>query len=222
MRSFDKLANRLASALLAFALAPAKAVGEQFWQALRAPKDKNDRGWLPAIVRLVARLTALDGVIVVLIDVLLLSFPGLTRSPLLERIFTQFFDFSLPAWLAIVAGLICALSLLSVAVLTSAIGAYKGQFAAADGVDAVRHLIWWVVPSSVAIAILSTLLRNVVSVLEAAPLPLLAGVWRLRISELHARQPVMIRARTITHVCLSPRILAQRPNAARALRAATL
>ena len=228
MRSFANLAScRLARTLLAFLLALPRAVGDQFWRALKTPRERNDCGLMPAAVRLIARFTALAGVIVVPIDVSLLSFPDLTRSPLLERIFTQFFDFLLPASLVGVVGLICALLLLVVAALAAAIGAYKGEFVPGDWVDALRHLIWRVIPFSVAIAISApalstlTLFRAVASVFEAALLALHAGMLRMRIIGMHARQPVMIRARTITHVCLSPRLLAQRPNAARALRVAT-
>ena len=224
MRTFANLAScRLARTLLAFLLALPRAVGEEFWQALKTPRERNDCGLMPVAVRLIARFTALAGVIVVPIDVSLLSFPDLTRSPLLERIFTQFFDFLLPASLVGVVGLICTLLLFVVAALAAAIGAYKGELVPGDGVDAIRHLIWRVIPSSAAIAISAqalltlTLFRAVASVFEAA---LRAGMLRMRISGMHARQPVMIRARTITHVCLSPRLLAQRPSVVRALRAA--
>ena len=227
MRTFANLAScRLARTLLAFLLALPRAVGEEFWQALKTPRERNDCGLMPVAVRLIARFTALAGVIVVPIDVSLLSFPDLTRSPLLERIFTQFFDFLLPASLVGVVGLICALLLLVVAALAAAIGAYKGEFVPGDGVDALRHLIWRVIPSSVAIAISApalstlTLFRAVSSVFEAALGALRASMLRMRISGMHARQPVVIRARTITHVCLSPRLLAQRPSVVRALRAA--
>ena len=227
MRSFVNLDScRLARTLLAFLLALPRAVGEEFWQALRTPREKNDRGLMPAAARLIARLTALAGVIVVPIDILLLSFPDLTRSPLLERIFTQFFDFLLPASLVGFVGSICMLLLLVGAALAAAIGAYKGEFVLGDEVGALRHLIWRVIPSSVAIAISApalstlTLFRAVSSVFEAALGALRASMLRMRISGMHARQPVMIRARTITHVCLSPRLLAQCPSVVRALRAA--
>ncbi len=211
--------------MLALALSPAKAVGEQFWQALMPPREENDRGLLPAAVRLMARLTAAAAAIVVPVDILLLSFPDLTRAPLLERIFTQFFDFLLPASLVCAAGLVFALLLLVVGALGAAVGAYKGEFAPRDGVDALRHLISRVIPPGVAIIIsaaaLSTLSAVVASVFEATLRTLSASLLGMRISGVHARQPVRIRARTITHLCLSPRLLAQRPFAARALRVAT-
>ncbi|CAZ88644.1 conserved hypothetical protein [Thiomonas arsenitoxydans] len=210
--------------MLVLALSPARAVGEQFWQALMPPQEKNDRGLLPAAVRLIARLTAAAAAIVVPADVLLLS-SDLTRSPLLESIFTQFFDFLLPASLVCAAGLVFALLLLAVGALGAAVGAYKGEFAPRDAVGALRHLISRVIPPGVAIAIsaaaLSTLSAVVLSVFEAALRKLGASLLRMRVSWAHARQPVRIRARTITHLCLSPRLLAQRPFAARALRVAT-
>lgn len=222
MRSFDKLDfYRLARALLTFLLAPARAVGEQFWQALIPPKNKKDGGWLPAAVRLIARLTAVVAVIVVPTGILLMSFPGLARSHLLERIFTQFFAFLLPAWLVGVAGLVCALLVFVAAALAASIGARQSEFAPGDGVDALRHLLWRAIPSGVAIAVsalaistLSTLARAVAGIFEAALRTPRAGTLRMK-------RPVVVCARSIAHVCLCPRLLAQRPFAARALRAGT-
>ena len=226
MRSFDKLAYRLARALLAFVLAPARAVGEQFWQALRAPKDKNDRGWLPAIVRLVARLTALAGAVILPADALLFVFPHLTQSHLAKLVFGGFFAAALPAALVGFGGLVVMLVLLVALALASAIGAYRGDLAPRDGVTEIKALRWRAVPLD--IAVIADAFSRGLGLVGGAAVAILTtfckanlSMVRMRLRRVQERAPAAIRARTIAHVCLSSRLLAQRPNSARSLRAAT-
>ncbi|MHB1667445.1 hypothetical protein [Thiomonas sp.] len=216
MFSFRNLTfYRLACALLAFWLAVPRAIGAEFWDALRPAQDKNDKGWMPTIVRLVARLTALAGIVVLPADALLLVFPHLTQAPFAKLVLGGIFVTALPAALIGFVGLVCMLLLLTVLALAAAIGAYNGEFVPRDGVDALRHLIWRAITSSVAIAIsaLSTSFLAMVGVLAATLKTRTADILRERIRKSLTHQPATTRARPIPHLCLTHRILAQRPIA---------